>query len=62
MKRHNKSHYQDCRRKIRYRTEHEALTQIRKIHDKGRDTYLDVYYCDNCNGWHITSREFKNDY
>lgn len=56
MSRKNKSHYHDCGRKVRYATEHEALKQIRKIHDRGRMEPMDVYYCYQCSGWHITKK------
>ena len=55
---HKISHYNDCRRKVRYASEHEALKHIKRMR-QDRDTgYLDCYWCTECRGWHLTSREW----
>lgn len=58
-KRH--SEWKSCRSKTRYRTEGEALHAIRRI-TRSRDVDLDVYFCGQCCGWHLTKRlEFWGD-
>lgn len=44
-----------CRTKKRYRNEHE-VRRIIKLCEKSRNKRLDFYYCQYCNGYHITSR------
>ena len=42
-----------CKRKMRYRSESDALHTITMIR-RYRDVELDAYYCSWCNGYHLT--------
>lgn len=49
----------ECKGKKRYSSEHDVRQTI-KTCQKYRDVQLDFYYCENCLGYHITSRmEFR---
>lgn len=48
------SHYHSCRRKHRYISEHEAMRAIKKIQSERPGEILDVYFCGQCCGWHLT--------
>ena len=52
----NKSHYNDCRRKIRFKDEHEAAKHARKY-----EKPLRVYYCAYCEGYHLSSRQYYRE-
>ena len=54
----NKTHYRDCKSKIRYASEHEALKQARKSEAYRAGQKLDTYYCSICHGWHLTSTDW----
>lgn len=47
----NKTHWRDCRSKIRFKDEYEAAEHIRKYPKPMR-----IYYCVYCDGFHTTSR------
>ena len=49
--RKNKSHYNDCKCKKRYKTEYDAESVARIYNQR-------VYYCQYCNGYHISSRDY----
>lgn len=38
--------------KVRYNTQKDAETFVLIYNDKK----LRIYYCDSCNGWHLTSK------
>ena len=46
-----------CRKKHRYRDEH-AANYYRRIFEQERGKKLDYYWCPQCNGFHLTSREY----
>jgi hypothetical protein len=50
----NKSNWHRCGSKHRYRYEHDANIS-RKKYEKERGNKLRVYYCYDCNGFHLTS-------
>lgn len=52
-----KTHYKDCRSKIRFRDEYEAQKHAKKF-----DKNLRVYWCAICEGYHLTSRQYYEDY
>ena len=55
---HGKNLYRSCLSKRRYRTYHYALEQAKKYTEKyGKKQY--VYWCEYCNGYHITSTPRK---
>ena len=53
--------YRSCRGKVRFDTEDEAanyqkgVVKLRSRHDERVDK-LRLYYCDNCDGFHYTSK------
>lgn len=49
--RKNKSHYNDCKCKKRFKSEYDAEGVARIRNQR-------VYYCQYCNGWHISSRAY----
>ena len=55
INKHYNRQYNSCKRKVRYRTEGEALKALHKCKQK-RDAELDYYYCEFCNGFHLTKR------
>jgi hypothetical protein len=48
--------WRQCGRKNRYRDEH-AANHFRKIFESKRGKKLYYYWCEYCNGFHLTSRE-----
>ncbi len=46
--------WRQCGRKKRYRDEHTA-NHYRKIFEHERGKRLDYYWCQHCNGFHLTS-------
>lgn len=53
-----KSKYQQCGKKKRYRSEHEARLSANRA-ETARGKPLRVYQCPICGGWHITQNIFK---
>lgn len=53
-----KRNWNQCRKKNRYRDEHTANLYRRKF-ELARGTKLDYYWCAYCNGYHLTSEEFR---
>ena len=49
----NKSHYRDCKSKRRWNNYNDAERQ-------GKRYGLRVYYCKWCDGYHLSSRAYKN--
>ncbi len=47
--------WRQCGRKKRYRDEH-TVNLFRKMFEKERGTKLDYYWCNYCNGFHLTSK------
>ena len=47
--------YFSCRKKIRYANQHEATVNAHKA-ENARGVRLRVYWCENCNGYHITKQ------
>ncbi len=54
-----KRSYFSCRKKIRYSTQHEATVHAHRA-EAMRGTRLRVYWCENCNGYHITKQLRKS--
>ena len=52
---HNKTHYRDCKSKKRFKT-YEDAAKVAKIRGQR------VYYCGQCDGYHITKRERFGEY
>lgn len=52
---HNKTHYRDCKSKKRFKT-YEDAAKVAKIRGQR------VYYCGQCDGYHITKREKFGEY
>ena len=52
-----KRNWNQCRKK-RYRDEHTVNIYRRKF-EEARGTKLDYYWCAYCNGFHLTSEEFR---
>lgn len=52
----NKSIWNQCTRKKRYRDEHTA-NHYRKAFERLRGKKLDYYWCVYCHGYHLTSKE-----
>lgn len=50
-KKDNKSHYRDCKRKVRFNSDYDALKNGKK------HGMTNCYYCEYCNGYHLTSRD-----
>lgn len=48
--------WRQCGRKKRYRDEH-TVNKYRKMFEKERGKKLDYYWCEYCNGFHLTSSE-----
>lgn len=53
-----KSIWNQCGRKNRYRDEHTANYYCRVLGEE-RGVKLDYYWCAYCNGFHLTSGEFR---
>lgn len=53
-----KSTWRQCGSKARYRNEHE-VNYYRKKCERERSVKLDYYWCSICNGYHLTSEEFR---
>lgn len=53
-----KKSWNQCRKKIRYRSEHDANIYRKKCSAE-RNVELDYYWCGYCNGYHLTSLEFN---
>ena len=53
-----KRNWNQCRKKKRYRDEH-TVNIYRKKFEEARGTKLDYYWCAYCNGYHLTSEEFR---
>ena len=53
--------WRQCGRKKRYKNEHDA-NYFRKLFEKEREKKLDYYWCEFCNGYHLTSRESYSYY
>ena len=51
-----KSTWRQCGSKKRYRDEHEVGLR-KKMCERERGIKLDYYWCGNCKGYHLTSRE-----
>lgn len=49
-----KSIWRQCKSKNRYRNEHE-VNRYKKMCERKRGKKLDYYYCEFCNGYHLTS-------
>ncbi len=47
--------WRQCGRKRRYRDEHTA-NMYRKMFERERGKKLDYYWCNYCNGFHLTSK------
>jgi len=47
--------YFSCSRKVRYATQSEATRQARKA-EKERGVEIRVYFCNFCNGYHLTKQ------
>lgn len=54
----SKRNWNQCRKKNRYRDEHTA-NLIRRKCEHERGVRLDYYWCAYCNGYHLTSEEFR---
>jgi hypothetical protein len=44
---------QQCGRKIKYHTRHEAATAAYKSEQKFKDGWMDAYKCPFCKCWHV---------
>lgn len=44
-----------CKAKNRYKTESDVRRAIKGV-QRHKDIDLDFYYCNNCNGFHMTSK------
>lgn len=56
VRRYGASGHRQCGRKTRYDSEDEAINVALK-RSIASGTYLRVYKCPICNGWHITHKE-----
>ena len=52
----SKIEWRQCKRKNRYRDMH-AVNQYKKMCERSRGKKRDFYWCDICNGYHLTSLE-----
>ena len=50
------STWRQCKRKKRYRDEHQ-VNYYKKLCERARGIKLDYYWCAYCNGYHLTSSE-----
>ncbi|MCQ2544601.1 MAG: hypothetical protein MJ126_10600 [Lachnospiraceae bacterium] len=53
-----KSNWNQCGKKHRYRDEH-TVNYYKKMYERQRGRKLDYYWCSKCNGYHLTSEEFR---
>lgn len=53
-----KSIWNQCKKKNRYRDEH-AANYYKRMYERERGKKLDYYWCPYCNGYHLTSEEWR---
>ena len=54
--------YQSCKRKVRYKTQHDANRARKQAVEKRPHQKLSMYFCEYCKGWHLCKVENKFNY
>ena len=47
-------------RKVVYKKEAKAIDQQRKYYDKFESQQHDIYYCNDCKGYHLTTKGIRS--
>ena len=55
----SRTEWEACGKKVRYHSQHEARQVANNCERLRPETKLRVYWCPFCDGWHVTSQEFR---